>query len=98
MRVNKLLRMLGYTVALVISVLIAADIFVEFYHCSGLANWIAVTLYQMFDDKTLRDFLEFVCFAICLIIAGFLYSAIFFRSGFSRWLKKTLLRKLPDPE
>lgn len=98
MQVNKELRSLCYTVTLVISLCIAVHLFSEFFVSSGFSNWIAVKLYQTFDDKTLRILLERVCNVIALIIAGFLFFAVFFRSGFSRWLKNVLLRIFPDPE
>ncbi len=98
MPATKQVRILCYTVTLVISLYIAVHLFSEFFVSSGFSNWIAVKLYQTFDDKTLRILLERVCTVIALIIAGFLFFAIFFRSGFSRWLKNYLLRISPDPK
>jgi preprotein translocase subunit SecG len=94
--VNKQLRTLCYSATLVISQLIAVLIFVECYHGSGFGNWIAVKLYQIFDDKILRLLLEIVSFVIAMIFAGLLFFMIFFRSGYSRWLKNILLRIFPD--
>lgn len=98
MQVNKYLRMFCYTIALVISLIIAVILFSEFFVCSGCRRWIAETLYRMLDDKTLRDLGEKVGDVIAMIIAAFLYFAIFSLSGFSRWLKNILLRNFPDPE
>lgn len=97
MQVNKQLRILCYTVTLVISQIIAVIIFIECYHGSGFGGWICVTLSQVFHE-TLRIFFEIVSVVLAMILAGFLSFIIFFRSGFSRWLKNVLLRIFPDPK
>ncbi|MBA3858733.1 MAG: hypothetical protein C0507_17645 [Cyanobacteria bacterium PR.3.49] len=96
MSLNKLLRIFCYTVAVVVSLIIALFLFSEFFISSGFRRWIAETLYRILDDKDLRNLGEKVCDVVLLIIAAFLFSKIFFGSGFSRWLTNTLLRVFPD--
>jgi hypothetical protein len=97
MSVNQLLRVLSYTVAIVISLIVTVVLFAVFYIDSGFSKWVAATLYQIFpDSKFLQILGQRVGYVIGLTIAGFLFSAIFFRSGFSRCLKNALLRVFPD--
>ncbi len=98
MQVNKYLRMFCYTVALVISLLIALNLFSSLFFGTRLGEWMYETLRQRFDHEAMKTLLERGCIAIGLIIAGFLYFAIFFLSGFSQWLKNFLLQNFPDPE